>query len=85
MGGPHPSVFVSGWRSAIGWVCAVSLGAYYITQYVIAVVLWVKVSWAAQSLQPFPVSADGLLELIGGMLGLTLWRAVEKIKGVAKS
>lgn len=81
----HASVFVSGWRPAIGWMCAIGLGCYFIPQYALASVLWVKSSWAAQIIQPFPVSADGLLELVGGMLGLALIRGVEKIKGTARN
>jgi len=82
----HSSVFVSGWRPAIGWVCAVGLGCYFIPQYAMAAVLWVKASWNAQAILPYPIpNAEGLLELVGGMLGMALIRASEKIKGVARS
>jgi len=81
----HPSVFVSGWRPFIGWVCGVSIGCYFIPQYLLAAILWVKISWAAQALAPFPVEANGLLELVSAMLGLAIIRGVEKSKGVARS
>lgn len=81
----HPSVFVSGWRPAIGWVCAMSLACYYIPQYGLAAVFWIKLSWAAQEIQPYPATADGLIELVGGMLGLALWRTIDKAKGTAKN
>lgn len=82
----NPNVFVSGWRPAIGWVGAISLGSYFIPQYLMAAVLWVKVSWAAQVLAPFPIpEPGGLLELVGLMLGVGTLRMIEKVKGVARS
>lgn len=80
----HRSVFVAGWRPSIGWVCAISLGAYYIPQYVLASILWVRVCWVAQTLSPYPVNADGLLELVLALLGLGSIRMLEKIAGKAK-
>lgn len=80
----HRSVFVAGWRPGIGWVCAVSLAAFYIPQYVLAAVLWVRASWEATALQPYPATADGLLELVLAMLGLAGVRTIEKLNGRAK-
>ena len=82
----HPSIFVSGWRPAIGWVGAIALGCYFIPQYLLAAILWVKISWAAGTLVAFPIGEPhGLLELVLGMLGLGALRAAEKIKGVARN
>lgn len=80
----HRSVFVAGWRPSIGWVCAISLGAYYIPQYFMATFLWVKIVLAKGELVPYPVSGDGLMELVIAMLGLGLYRSVEKGVGRAK-
>lgn len=80
----HRSVFVAGWRPGIGWVCAISLAAYFVPQYVLAAVLWTKASWSAAALLPYPVGADGLLELVLAMLGMATVRTIEKLNGRAK-
>ena len=80
----NKSVFVSGWRPSVGWVCSVSLAAYFIPQYLLASVLWVKLSWTAQTLVTFPIAEPhGLLELVLGMLGLGAMRTLEKMGGSA--
>jgi Holin of 3TMs, for gene-transfer release len=80
------SVFVSGWRPAIGWICGISIGSYFIPQYVLAAVLWTKACWVAGTLIPYPIpEPHGLLELIIGMLGLGIYRTVEKRAGVARN
>ncbi len=80
----HRSTFVAGARPAILWVCAISLFFFFVPQYMLAAVLWVKASWVAQTIQPYPVSAEGLLELTGALLGLAGLRTIEKISGRAK-
>jgi hypothetical protein len=75
------NVFVSGWRPAIGWVCAAAL-AY---QYVVTPVAM----WASQVTgHPLPLPAvridAQLWELTTAMLGMGGLRTFEKIKGVAK-
>ena len=78
----HRSVFVAGWRPFIGWVCGVSLASYFIPQYILAAVLWVRACWAAQVLLPYPIPEPvGLMTLLTGMLGLGVLRTVEKMKG----
>ena len=90
----NPSVLVSGWRPALGWVCAASLGCYYIPQALIAAVLWLiqcsAVMWTAPdiakiTLPVYPV-AYNIQEITGlvlSLLGLGGLRTTEKIKGVA--
>lgn len=89
----HRSTFVAGWRPAIGWVCAASLAAYFIPQYVVAAWVWAKLVYAqciepvgavCQTLPRFPAEADGLFELVLALLGLGTLRTVEKVKGRAK-
>jgi hypothetical protein len=82
----HPSVFVSGWRPALGWIAAISLGCFFIPQYSMATVLWVKASWTAQVLMPFPIDEPaGLTQLVLGMLGLGGLRTFEKLAGKARN
>jgi len=76
----HRSVFVAGWRPFIGWVCGVSLASYFIPQYLLAAILWVRACWAAQALVPYPIPEPaGLITLLTGMLGLGVLRTVEKM------
>lgn len=78
----HRSVFVAGWRPYIGWICGTSLGCYFIPQYVLAAVLWIRVCWSAQELAPYPIpEPTGLITLLTGMLGLGVLRTVEKMSG----
>ena len=81
----HRSVFVAGWRPAIGWVCAISLFFFYVPQYVLATFVWVKLIVANDwELVPYPVTADGVLELVLALLGMATIRSVEKLSGRAK-
>jgi hypothetical protein len=80
----HRSVFVAGWRPYIGWVAGTSLAIYFIPQYALASIMWVKVSWAAQEIAEYPVSPDAIMELVLAMLGMATLRTYEKVKGAAK-
>ena len=85
----HRSRFVAGWRPFIGWVCGVSLGAYFIPQYLIAAYVWASIvldpSRAITApMPPFPATADGLFELTLALLGMGGIRMIEKLKGKAK-
>ena len=81
----NPNVFVSGWRPAIGWVCAISLGMFFIPQYGVASFLWVKACLAAHALVPFPTTAEGLFQLVLALLGMGVLRTTEKLTGVARN
>ncbi len=73
-----PSLFVSGWRPACGWICAFALG----WQYILAPIAnWIVVVGGLSSAVP-KISADGLMELLFGLLGLAGMRTYEKYKGV---
>lgn len=81
----HASIFVAGWRPAIGWVCALSLGTYYVPQGALGAFLWARECIVSNTLLPFPpLQIDGLTELVVAMLGLGVLRTVEKMKGVTK-
>ena len=74
------SVFVSGWRPFIGWVCGIAL-AY---QYVAApLVMWLALTLGV-NLAPPPRIDDTLWQLVFAMLGMGGLRTFEKIKGVAR-
>lgn len=79
----HKSVFVAGWRPGIGWILAISLGAYYIPQFIVASILWVKTCWEVNQILPYPIKdISGLTQLILGMLGLAGMRTIEKFGDV---
>lgn len=80
----HRSIFVAGWRPSIGWVCSFSLGCYFIPQFIIGAILFVRMNWNATELTPYPVSADALFELVLAMLGMGTIRMIEKLAGKAK-
>jgi len=76
----HRSVFVAGWRPAIGWLCAIGLGWQFIGCEM------VKWFIAANHLDVIPpqINTEGLLELTFAMLGMAGLRTFEKMKGVTK-
>lgn len=79
------SVFVAGWRPAIGWVCAASLAVYYIPRFVMGTTLWCMAAWGQQSLPPLPEMGIGdILGLVGSLLGMSWLRTAEKRAGVAR-
>jgi hypothetical protein len=69
----HKSIFVAGWRPAVGWICGLGL-AYNVLAYPIMEV------WFTM-----PEVNTALLETtLYGMLGLGAMRSFEKMKGVAR-
>lgn len=68
----HRTVFVAGWRPAIGWICAFSL---FFAFFVNPMIQWVTGA-------PGPdILADKVLEITLAMLGLSGLRTYEKTKG----
>ena len=76
----HPSIFVSGSRPAIMWICAFGLGWQYVFQ---PVFVWgIAVSGADIVIPVIPT--EGLMTLTLSLLGLGGMRSAEKFKGVAR-
>lgn len=76
----NPSVFVSGWRPFIGWVCGAACAWNWIG-------LPMAKALAVYHQVPFALSAADLSEMMPvliGLLGLGGLRTVEKIQGVAR-
>lgn len=73
------SLFVAGWRPAIGWICSAALAYQYV---VCPLAIWL--SYAAGHPFPKPPTLDDTLwQLMFGMLGMGGLRTFEKMKGVA--
>lgn len=77
----NPSVWVAGWRPAIGWSCAV---AFFFMYVVAPVVQWVGAMYGYTHIPMPQFNANDLMSLTTGMLGIAGFRTFEKIKGVAK-
>ena len=80
------SLFVSGWRPAVGW-CGVAAMAYQFVIYPFLVWGWSGIQaagWISIGLLPPPMlDTDALWVILTGILGLGTARTVEKIKGKA--
>tara|TARA_R110000796_G_C14474606_1_gene425966 strand:+ start:355 stop:747 length:393 start_codon:yes stop_codon:yes gene_type:complete len=74
------NLFVSGWRPAIGWSCALGFFWLFIGYPVADWIL--QLNGVEQELPKIDTSA--LMELTFGMLGMAGLRTFEKLKGVAK-
>lgn len=76
----NPSVFVSGWRPFIGWVCGSACAWNWIG-------LPIAKTIALYYQHPFPMNPADLSEMMPvliGLLGLGGLRTVEKLQGVAR-
>ena len=77
----NPSVFVSGWRPFIGWVCGSACAWNWIglpIAKLTAVVL-------GHSIDLSPADLTEMMPVLLGMLGLGGLRTLEKFKGVSRS
>lgn len=75
----HADRFVAGWRPGAGWVCVFGLAYSFLAQPLLAWLSLVQ-EWP----EPPQLDIDLLLVLLGGMLGLSGFRTVEKTRGVAR-
>jgi hypothetical protein len=73
------SMFVSGWRPAIGWVCALALAYQYLFKPLLTGIL----PAFNITIPPLPGLDDNLWQLMMGMLGMGGLRTFEKVQGVA--
>lgn len=76
----NASIFVSGWRPFIGWICGAALAYQYVGRPLIA---WFA-AVIGHPVPPMPGLDDNLWQLMMGMLGLGGLRTFEKIKGASK-
>ena len=77
----HKSIFVAGWRPAIGWICGGALGWNYILQPIFS---W-SIFAAGVDLADAPrLDTAELTTILLGMLGLGGLRTYEKRLGVAR-
>ena len=74
----NTSIFVSGWRPFVGWVCGVGVGFNFVIRPMINYLLMVfsPITPIMESL-----SMAELIPILTGMLGFGALRTYEKIKG----
>ena len=76
----HNSLFVSGWRPAVGWCCVLGMAGNFIlipfTNFILALL-------AIQITIPL-IELETMMPVLMGMLGLGAMRSYEKTKGVSR-
>ena len=84
------SLFVSGARPAVIWICAFGIGYHFIFRPIAnaASIIWMGGPLMVDG-EPFvifpPIDIAGIITITGGLLGFGAKRTVEKIKGVARN
>jgi hypothetical protein len=76
-----PSLFVSGWRPAVGWVC---VSAYAFNYLFLPLLNWGAKFFMDNAPGIVALDTGELTTLLFGMLGIGTLRTVEKIKGTTK-
>lgn len=77
----NPSVFVSGWRPAVGWVCVC---AYAFNYLIMPLANWIVKFMVVNAPTIVALDTGELTTLLFGMLGIGGLRTFEKIKGASK-
>lgn len=76
----HKSIFVAGWRPAVGWTCAAGLAWNFIVQPILT---WIAFIAEVDIGNAPKLDITELITILMGMLGLGTMRMNEKVKGVA--
>lgn len=79
----HGSLFVAGWRPAIGWICGIALFWNFVIQPLLLWVAWMLPEGADLASAP-RLDTGELMTVLLGMLGLGGLRTYEKRIGVAR-
>jgi hypothetical protein len=75
----NPSLFVSGWRPALGWVCTMAFVWAFLAQPIFVFAF----NAAGKPLTLPVIDFATMSTVLFGMLGLGTLRTVEKVQGVA--
>jgi hypothetical protein len=76
----NPSLFVSGWRPAVGWVC---VAAYCYNYVAMPLIVWAAKWYDAAAPSMITLDTGELTTLLFGMLGIGTLRTIEKVKNVS--
>lgn len=77
----HPSMFVAGWRPAVGWVCAIAM----LFNFLLIPFINLGLDIAAMDIQLDLIDMETMMPVLFGMLGLGGMRTAEKIKKVERN
>ena len=81
----NPSVFVSGWRPFVGWVCGIGLAYDVMGRALLNWGLEMVGTYQHVVLPLLPaLNTETLMTTLTGMLGIAGLRTYEKLKGVAR-
>ena len=76
----HRSLFVSGWRPAVGWTCCIGLAS----QYILIPMANFALALADSAIEIPVLDMATMMPVLMGMLGLGAMRTVEKTKKVQR-
>ena len=76
----HKSLFVSGWRPAVGWTCCIGLAS----QYILIPMANFTLALANSTIEIPVLDMATMMPVLMGMLGLGAMRTVEKTKKVQR-
>lgn len=76
----HRSLFVSGWRPAVGWTCCIGLAS----QYILIPMANFALALADSTVEIPVLDMATMMPVLMGMLGLGAMRTVEKTKKVQR-
>jgi len=74
------SLFVSGWRPAVGWVCVLGMASNFVLIPMVNFILALAESTITVPL----IDTSTMMPVLLGMLGLGAMRSAEKIKKVSR-
>lgn len=75
----NPSIFVSGWRPFVGWIC----GAAFAFKFIGGPMLVLVAGYFGHTVTLPQMDYSEMSTILLGMLGIGALRTVEKVKGVA--
>lgn len=76
----HQSMFVAGWRPAVGWVCALAM----LLNFILIPFINLGMGLAGQDIRLNLIEMDTMMPVLLGMLGLGGMRTYEKSRSVAR-
>ncbi len=76
----HQSLFVAGWRPAVGWVCALAM----LLNFILIPFINLGMEFAGVDIRLDLIEMDTMMPVLLGMLGLGGMRSYEKARNVAR-
>ena len=77
----HRSLFVSGWRPAVGWTCCLGLAS----NFLLIPMANFALALADSTIEVPVLDLSTMMPVLMGMLGLGAMRTAEKVKGVERN